>query len=120
MQKPVTGGALLKYTYQGELNAEEVADEASALLGRLTTAQVTKDLNTGENRVVLNLAGEYGMSSAEQDDFLVLEQEARRGVLSGYCEKEPATGHAPGLVLLEVVGEDDRRVVVEPVDATDR
>ena len=65
-----TGGAILKYTYQGELNAEEVADTASDILGRLTTAQVTKDLATSENRVVLNLAGEYGMSAAEQDDFL--------------------------------------------------
>lgn len=65
-----TGGAILKYTYQGELNAEEVADAASEILGRLTTAQVTKDLNTGENRVVLNLAGEYGMSSSEQEDFI--------------------------------------------------
>lgn len=65
-----TGGAILKYTYQGELNAEEVADTASELLGRLTTAQITNDLNTGENRVVLNLAGEYGMSSSEQEDFL--------------------------------------------------
>lgn len=65
-----TGGAILKYTYQGEIDAESVADEASQILGRLTTAQVTRDLNTKENRVVLNLAGEYGMSSDEQADFL--------------------------------------------------
>ncbi len=65
-----TGGAILKYTYQGELTGEEVADAASEILGRSTTGQITKDLTTGENRVVLNLAGEYGMSSDEQSDFL--------------------------------------------------
>jgi preprotein translocase SecF subunit len=65
-----TGGALLKYSYQGELDADAVADEASSIMGRMTTAQVTKDLNTGENRVVLTLAGQYGMSSEEQDAFI--------------------------------------------------
>jgi preprotein translocase subunit SecF len=65
-----TGGAILKYSYQGELDADAVADEASEILGRLTSAQITKDLNSGENRVVLNLAGEYGMSSDEQAEFL--------------------------------------------------
>ena len=65
-----TGGAILKYSYQGELDADAVADKASEILGRLTSAQITKDLNTGENRVVLNLAGEYGMSSDEQADLL--------------------------------------------------
>jgi preprotein translocase SecF subunit len=65
-----TGGAILKYTYQGELKAEEVASTASEILGRLATGQITKDLTTGESRVVLNLAGEYGMSSDEQAAFL--------------------------------------------------
>ncbi len=66
-----TGGAILKYTYEGELTGEEVATAASEILGRLATGQITKDLTTGESRVVLNLAGEYGMSSDEQADFLV-------------------------------------------------
>ena len=65
-----TGGAILKYTYQGELTGEEVASAASEVLGRTATGQITKDLTTGENRVVLNLAGTYGMSSDEQTDFL--------------------------------------------------
>jgi preprotein translocase SecF subunit len=65
-----TGGALLKYSYQGQVDAGEVADAASELLGRLTTAQLTNDYVTHENRVVLTLAGEYGMSSTEQSDFL--------------------------------------------------
>jgi preprotein translocase subunit SecF len=65
-----TGGAILKYTYQGELDAEEVAEATSQLLDRATSAQLTTDLNTGERRVVLNLAGQYGMSSDEQAQFL--------------------------------------------------
>jgi preprotein translocase SecF subunit len=65
-----TGGALLKYTYQGEINADDVAGAASEILGRQTTAQLTNDYVTHENRVVLTLAGEYGMSSDEQTNFL--------------------------------------------------
>ncbi len=65
-----TGGAILKYSFQGELSSEEVATEASSILGRLATAQITEDYVTHERRVVLNLAGEYGMSSDEQADFL--------------------------------------------------
>lgn len=65
-----TGGALLKYTYQGEVNADDVAGAASEILGRQTTAQLTNDYVTHENRIVLTLAGEYGMSSEEQTNFL--------------------------------------------------
>lgn len=65
-----TGGALLKYTYQGEINAEDVGSAASEIVGRLTTAQITNDYVTHENRVVLTLAGEKGMSPNEQIDFL--------------------------------------------------
>ncbi len=65
-----TGGALLKYSYQGEISSDAVADSATEILGRSTTAQLTTDYVTHENRVVLTLAGEYGMSSDEQTNLL--------------------------------------------------
>ncbi len=49
---------------------DDVADAASEILGRAATGQITSDLSTGESRVVLNLAGEYGMSAEEQRGFL--------------------------------------------------
>ncbi len=63
------GGAILKYSYTGTLDTETVADFTSQKLGRLVSAQETKDLNTGETRVVLQLSGEYGMSAAQQDEL---------------------------------------------------
>ena len=63
------GGAILKYSYVGTLNADDVADFTSQKLGRLVTVQLTKDLTTDETRVALQLSGEYGMSSTEQEDL---------------------------------------------------
>ena len=64
-----TGGAILKYDYQGEVDANRVAEKASEWLGRTVSAQVTSDLSTGQNRMVLNLAGAFGMSAGEQAAF---------------------------------------------------
>lgn len=63
------GGAILKYSYTGELSSDAVADFTSQKLNRLVSAQETKDLTTGETRVALTLSGEYGMSAAEQSDL---------------------------------------------------
>jgi len=63
------GGAILKYSYTGELHADAVSDFVSKKLNRLVNAQETKDLTTGEMRVSLDLAGEYGMTAAEQNDL---------------------------------------------------
>lgn len=63
------GGAILKYSYVGELNADSVADFVSEKLDRLVSAQETKDLTTDETRVVLELSGEYGMSATDQTDL---------------------------------------------------
>ena len=61
------GGAILKYSYTGMLDTDTVAEFTSQKLGRLVSAQETKDLTTGETRVALQLAGEYGMSATQQD-----------------------------------------------------
>jgi len=63
------GGALLKYTYAGELNSEDVADVATKLLGRPVTTQVTTDLVTNQKHLVINIAGNYGVEASEQDRF---------------------------------------------------
>lgn len=63
------GGAILKYSYVGVLDTNAVADFTSQKLGRLVSAQETKDLTTNETRVALQLSGEYGMSAADQKDL---------------------------------------------------
>lgn len=61
------GGSILKYTYSGELDASHAADAAGGTLHRLVNAQVTKDLVTGQNKLVLNLSGNTGLDAADQD-----------------------------------------------------
>ena len=63
------GGALIKYTYVGELDADKAADVASESLGRPVTTQVTEDIASGEQRLILNIAGNYGLDAAEREEF---------------------------------------------------
>ncbi|MDF2685135.1 MAG: protein-export rane protein SecF [Clostridia bacterium] len=60
------GGAVLKYFYQGEINPDLVAEKAGNVLDRIVSASEIEDIATGEKRLVLSLAGEYGMESSEQ------------------------------------------------------
>lgn len=61
------GGAILKYTYTGELDAGHAADIAGNTLNRLVDTQQTRDLVSGENRLVLNLSGNEGLDAADQE-----------------------------------------------------
>jgi preprotein translocase subunit SecF len=63
------GGALIKYTYVGEIDADKAADIATKQLGRPVTTQVTKDFATDEQRLVFNIAGEYGLEAKDQKAF---------------------------------------------------
>lgn len=67
------GGALLKYSYVGELSTDAAADIVSGLLNRPVTTQLTSDLISGENRLVISVADDLGLDAAEQqklDDAL--------------------------------------------------
>lgn len=67
------GGALLKYDYVGEINADEASDVVSEILSRPISTQLTSDLSSGANRLVINIAGDYGVDAKEQlkiDDAL--------------------------------------------------
>lgn len=61
-----TGGALLTYSYNGEMNDNAAEDITEKLLDRPTTAQLTEDSATGEKRLVLNIAGKFGVSATDQ------------------------------------------------------
>ncbi len=63
------GGALIKYTYVGEIDADKAADVATEALGRPVTTQVTEDIASGEQRLILNIAGNYGVDAADREEF---------------------------------------------------
>ncbi|HWT75644.1 MAG TPA: protein translocase subunit SecF [Mobilitalea sp.] len=63
------GGAIIKYTYSGDVDANIAQDIATKQLNRPVTAQLTKDFATGEQKLVFTLAGEYGVATAEQTKF---------------------------------------------------
>jgi preprotein translocase SecF subunit len=63
------GGALLKYTYTGELDADAAADVATKLLDRPVTTQITSDLSSNAKRLIINISGNYGVDAATQQEF---------------------------------------------------
>lgn len=63
------GGALIKYTYVGEVDEDLAADIASNQLGRPVSTQLTEEIATGEKKLVFNIAGEYGIDANEQKAF---------------------------------------------------
>ncbi|MDF2609131.1 MAG: protein-export rane protein SecF [Lachnospiraceae bacterium] len=63
------GGALLKYNYVGEINTDDVSDIANEILDRPVTTQLTTDLLSGEERLIINIAGKYGLDAKDQRSF---------------------------------------------------
>ncbi len=63
------GGALLKYSYVGDIDADAASDAASELLDRPVTTQLTSDIASGEQRLVINIAGNYGLEAKDQTEF---------------------------------------------------
>lgn len=60
------GGAMLKYSYTGEIQISDYEEAAMHALNRPATIQVTTDLITSENKMVLTFAGNKGLTPEEQ------------------------------------------------------
>ena len=60
------GGAVLKYTFQDEIDANVVSEIAANTLQRPAATQITTDLGSGQKRIVLTLAGNYGITPDQQ------------------------------------------------------
>lgn len=72
------GGAIIKYTYTGELNAQQKNDIASLVnttLGRNVSIQ-TADEGSDTQKLVLNLAGDEGISAEEENELRQAIQKA--------------------------------------------
>ncbi|WP_246241001.1 protein translocase subunit SecF [Anaerocolumna sedimenticola] len=63
------GGSLLKYSYVGDLDADAAADVVSTSLNRPVTTQLTSDIATGDKRLIINISGNYGVDTKDQDKF---------------------------------------------------
>ncbi|TWH83710.1 protein translocase subunit SecF [Sedimentibacter saalensis] len=63
------GGAIIKYSYTGEMDAEVAADKATEILNRNTEVQLTEDLATHSKKIVFNLSGNSGLDANDQDKF---------------------------------------------------
>lgn len=61
------GGAIIKYSYEGEIDANLAAKKATEILNRNTEVQLTDDLATHSKKLVLNLSGNSGLEAKEQD-----------------------------------------------------
>ena len=60
------GGAILKYAYNGEIDLNKVDGIVTNALAREVSTQITTDLVTQQNNLVLNLAGNKGLSVESQ------------------------------------------------------
>lgn len=90
------GGALLKYTYAGEIDDDAAADIISGMLNRPVTTQITTDIKTGAKRLVINIAGDYGLDARDQlrlDNTLKEKFPNAKLSLSESSMVEPFFGH---------------------------
>lgn len=70
------GGAMLKYTYVGDMDTDKAEDIAAKVMNRPVSSQLTEDISTGEDKLVLTFAGNYGVDPADQDKLDVQLKEA--------------------------------------------
>jgi SecD/SecF fusion protein len=63
------GGSLLKYNYTGDIDPDRAASITSGIINRVVSAQTTTDLNTDQKRLVINIAGDYGLDVREQEEM---------------------------------------------------
>ncbi|MGD9566731.1 MAG: protein translocase subunit SecF [Sedimentibacter sp.] len=70
------GGAIIKYSYTGDIDPELAGDKATEILNRNTEVQLTDDLATRSKKLVLNLSGNSGLEAREQEKLdLALKEE---------------------------------------------
>lgn len=65
-----TGGVILKYTYDGKPDAEAIASGVGKELDRPASVQISNDPVSGEQKLVLTLAGNKGISPVDQEKVL--------------------------------------------------
>lgn len=65
-----TGGVILKYTCEGAPDTEKASKAVEGVLDRPVSAQAGEDFVSGQEKLVLNLGGNQGISPQEQEKVL--------------------------------------------------
>jgi len=60
------GGAILTYTYEGEINTDEISELAENVIDRPVTVQITQEPATGNQKMVITLAGHESITPDQQ------------------------------------------------------
>ena len=63
------GGAVLRYSFDGNIHTEKVASIIQEKVGRAVSTQITTDPATGDQKLVLTLAGNEGLTPEKQGDI---------------------------------------------------
>lgn len=65
------GGTVLKYTYEGNPNVDQLGEKIEAVIKREVNIQVTTDPATKQQKMMMTLAGEQGISLEDQQKVLM-------------------------------------------------
>ena len=79
------GGAILTYTYDGNIDTDDAAKIISDKMGRNATVQITSDLSSNEKKMIVNMAGNEGLSVSEQSNTVepfIGKRFLRNGILA--------------------------------------
>ena len=79
------GGAILTYTYDGNIDTDDAAKIISDKMGRNATVQITSDLSSNEKKMIVNMAGNEGLSVSEQTNTVepfIGKRFLRNGILA--------------------------------------
>lgn len=64
------GGAVLKYSFEGNIDTQTVAKEIETVVERTVSTQVTTDPATGNQKLVVTLSGNEGLAPEKQEEIL--------------------------------------------------
>lgn len=62
-----TGGVILKYTYDGKTDGKAIDQAVENIISRPVNVQTTKDAISGQEKLVLTLAGHQGIAPEQQE-----------------------------------------------------
>ena len=71
-----SGGAILKYSYENNVDVKASEDAVSKTIDRTATIQLTQDLSNNANKMQVTLAGREGLSAQNQDKLFKALKEA--------------------------------------------
>lgn len=63
------GGTILQYEFIGEIDTEKADEIATNTTNRVASCQITSDIATNTKNLVINLAGNEGLSAQEQENL---------------------------------------------------